>query len=193
MVIDPQIAFINSRVLLIDIGGTNIRTASADIGSSSLINPNKQNLDCLASFDEMLQGFLDEDASIKHLVFSMAGPKLHHSIAMTNREFKIDEAEVLKKFKVDSCHILNDWESIGHGLSLFKTQSGSSADGKCLKIKNNHIYLDFSKRRYACHKLSTWFSVSVYLIAICSIIAFRVPRIGRTGSEKTLFSRSGFL
>ena len=120
MVIDSQVAFINSRVLLIDIGGTNIRTASADIGSSTLINPNKQNLDCLASFDEMLQGFLDEDVSIKHLVFSIAGPKLHHSIAMTNREFTIDEAEILKKFKVDSCHILNDWESIGHGLSLFK-------------------------------------------------------------------------
>ena len=120
MVIDPQAAIINSRVLLIDIGGTNIRTTSADIGSSTLINPNKQNLDCLASFDEMLQGFLDEDVSIKHLVFSIAGPKLNHSIAMTNREFTIDEAEILKKFKVDSCNILNDWESIGHGLSLFK-------------------------------------------------------------------------
>ena len=120
MVINPQVTFINSRVLLIDIGGTNIRTASADIGSSSLINPNKQNLDCLASFDEMLQTFLDEDISIKHLVFSIAGPKLHNSIAMTNREFKIDEVKILKKFKVDSCHILNDWESIGHGLSLFK-------------------------------------------------------------------------
>ena len=122
MVIDPQVAFINSRVLLIDIGGTNIRTASADIGSDTLINPNKQNVDCLGSFDQMLQGFLDADASIKHLVFSIAGPKLHHSIAMTNREFEIDEAEILNKFKVDSCHILNDWESIGHGLSLFKKE-----------------------------------------------------------------------
>ena len=122
MVINPEAGFLNSRVLLIDIGGTNIRTASADIGSSSLIKANKQNLDCLDSFDEMLQSFLDEDISIKHLVFSIAGPKLHHSIAMTNREFKIDESEILKKFKVNSCHILNDWESIGHGLSLFKKE-----------------------------------------------------------------------
>ena len=122
MVIDPKIAFLNSRVLLIDIGGTNIRTASADIGSSKLINANKKNLDCLDSFDELLQGFLDDDLSIKHLVFSIAGPKLHHSISMTNREFEIDEAEILQKFKVDSCHILNDWESIGHGLSLFKKE-----------------------------------------------------------------------
>ena len=41
MVIDPKVAFINSRVLLVDIGGTNIRTASADIGSSELINASK--------------------------------------------------------------------------------------------------------------------------------------------------------
>ena len=122
MVIDSQVVFLNSRVLLIDIGGTNIRTASADIGSRSLINANKRNLDCLGSFDEMLQGFLDEDLSIKHLVFSIAGPKLHHSISMTNREFKIDESQILKKFKVDSCHILNDWEAIGHGLSLFERE-----------------------------------------------------------------------
>ena len=119
MVINSEVEFFNSRVLLIDIGGTNIRTAVADIGSRKLINPNKKNLDCLDSFDEVLQTFLDEDLLIKHLVFSIAGPKLHHSIKMTNREFKIDELEILQKFKVDSCHILNDWESIGHGLSLF--------------------------------------------------------------------------
>ena len=122
MVIDPKVAFFNSRVLLVDIGGTNIRTASADIGSSELINASKNNLDCLGSFDDMLQEFLDEDASIRHLVFSIAGPKLHNSIEMTNRNFKIDAVNILNKFSVDSCHILNDWESIGHGLSLFKKE-----------------------------------------------------------------------
>ena len=122
MVIDPKVAFFNSRVLLVDIGGTNIRTASADIGSSKLINARKNNLDCLGSFDDMLQEFLDEDASIRHLVFSIAGPKLHNSIEMTNRDFKIDAVNILNKFSVDSCHVLNDWESIGHGLPLFKKE-----------------------------------------------------------------------
>ena len=41
---------------------------------------------------------------------------------MTNRDFKIDAIKILNKFSVDSCHILNDWESIGHGLSLFKKE-----------------------------------------------------------------------
>ena len=120
MVTNPEVAFLNSKVLLIDIGGTNIRTASAEVGSSELLNANKKNLNCLDSFEEMLQGFLDQDSSLKHVVFSIAGPKLNNSISMTNREFKIDEAEILKNFEIDSCHILNDWESIGHGLSLFK-------------------------------------------------------------------------
>ena len=44
MVTNPQVAFLNSKVLLIDIGGTNIRTASAQVGSSELLNANKKNL-----------------------------------------------------------------------------------------------------------------------------------------------------
>jgi len=112
-----------SRVLLVDIGGTNIRAAIADIGSNNLKNIKKQNLDSLDSFEEIIQEFLDEDLCIKHIVLSIAGPKFQNSISMTNREFEIDESIILRKFKVDSCHILNDWESIGHGLSLFKNDA----------------------------------------------------------------------
>ena len=119
MVIKSEVSSLEKKVLLVDIGGTNIRTATAEIGSFELQNANKQNLDCLDSFDEIIQNLLNQDADIKHIVFSIAGPKLHQSIAMTNREFEIGELDILKKFEIDSCHILNDWESIGHGLSLF--------------------------------------------------------------------------
>ena len=118
---DSQDSFSDKKVLLIDIGGTNIRTATADIGSNEIKNASKQNLDCLDSFDEIIQNFLSKDQNIKHIVFSIAGPKVHQSISMTNRDFEIDEKIILKKFNLDSCHILNDWESIGHGLSLFNT------------------------------------------------------------------------
>ena len=118
---DSQDSFSDKKVLLIDIGGTNIRTATADIGSNVINNASKQNLDCLDSFDEIIQNLLSKDQNIKHIVFSVAGPKVHQSISMTNRDFEIDEKIILKKFDLDSCHILNDWESIGHGLSLFNT------------------------------------------------------------------------
>ena len=114
-------SFSDKKVLLIDIGGTNIRIATADIGSNEINNASKQNLDCLDSFDEIIQNLLSKDQNIKHIVFSVAGPKVNQSISMTNRDFEIDEKIILKKFDLDSCHILNDWESIGHGLSLFNT------------------------------------------------------------------------
>ena len=119
MAIKSKVSSLDKKVLLIDIGGTNIRTATAKIGSCELQNANKSNLDCLDPFDEIIQNLLNEDKDIKHIVFSIAGPKLHQSISMTNREFTIDELDIFNKFELDSCHILNDWESIGHGLSLF--------------------------------------------------------------------------
>ena len=122
---NSQDSFSDKKVLLIDIGGTNIRTATAEIGSNKVNNASKQNLDCLDSFDQIIQNLLSKDQNIKHIVFSVAGPKLHQSIAMTNRNFEINEKTILKKFSLDSCHILNDWESIGHGLSLFDTKEMS--------------------------------------------------------------------
>ena len=122
---NSQDSFSDKKVLLIDIGGTNIRTASAKIGSNEINNASKQNLDCLDSFDQIIQNHLSKDQNIRHIVFSVAGPKLHQSISMTNRDFEIDEKIILKKFNLDSCHILNDWESIGYGLSLFNANEMS--------------------------------------------------------------------
>ena len=122
---NSQDSFSDKKVLLIDIGGTNIRTATAKIGSNEINNASKQNLDCLDSFDQIIQNHLSKDQNIRHIVFSVAGPKLHQSISMTNRDFEIDEKIILKKFNLDSCHILNDWESIGYGLSLFNANEMS--------------------------------------------------------------------
>ena len=69
------------KVLLIDIGGTNIRTATAYIGSNEINNASKQNLDCLDSFDEIIQNLLSKDQNIKHIVFSVAGPKVNQQLS----------------------------------------------------------------------------------------------------------------
>tara|TARA_B100001121_G_C18615659_1_gene586703 strand:- start:135 stop:1037 length:903 start_codon:yes stop_codon:yes gene_type:complete len=105
---------------LVDIGGTNVRTAIANIGSRDLINPVKRNHNQIVSIDALISNFLNEDLSIKHIVFSVAGPKINDSISMTNAEFQIDKNSILENFKLDSCHILNDWESIGHSLSIIQ-------------------------------------------------------------------------
>jgi glucokinase len=119
MVINSEILPATQKVLLIDVGGTNIRTCSAFVGSYELLNPHKENTSCLDSFDTLIQSFLDEDPLINHIVFSVAGPKINNAISMTNRDFKLDANDILLKFDISSCHILNDWESIGYSLSLF--------------------------------------------------------------------------
>ena len=48
---------------------------------------------------------------------------------MTNAQLQIDKKYILENFKLDSCHILNDWESIGHSLSIVRNNE--------IKIINN--------------------------------------------------------
>ena len=121
MVINPT-KNSKEKALLIDIGGTNIRTCKAFIGDAELHDPLKKSTSCLKDFDSLIKTFLDEDSDIRHLVISVAGPKLNDSITMTNRNFKINENDVLNKFDIDTCEILNDWESIGHSLRLFNDE-----------------------------------------------------------------------
>ena len=116
---NPETVSSTQKVLLIDIGGTNLRTATAYAGSFELLNPHKENTGSLSSLDKLLQSFLDSDPLIRHIVFSVAGPKINNSISMTNRDFTLDASLILQKFDISSCYILNDWESIGHSLSLF--------------------------------------------------------------------------
>ena len=72
-----------SKVLLIDIGGTNLRYAYSDGNYSSLNDTNKIQLSCIKGFDEILTN-LTKDKDVDSLVISVAGPKINGSITMTN-------------------------------------------------------------------------------------------------------------
>ena len=109
---------LDKNLLLVDIGGTNIRYAYSNIGDSDFVSENKAELDSLNDFDNLMSVLLAK-SDIKHIVFSIAGPKVNNSIKMTNRNFEIDADEIKKKFNLDSCYLLNDWESIGYSIRTF--------------------------------------------------------------------------
>ena len=109
---------LDKNLLLVDIGGTNIRYAYSNIGDSGFVSENKAELDSLNDFDNLMSVLLAE-SDVKHIVFSVAGPKVNNSIKMTNRNFEIDADEIRKKFNLDSCYLLNDWESIGYSIRTF--------------------------------------------------------------------------
>ena len=109
---------LDKNLLLVDIGGTNIRYAFSNIGASDFVSENKAELDSLTNFDNLMSKLLSE-SNVKNIVFSVAGPKVNNSIKMTNRNFEIDAEAIKQRFNLESCHLLNDWESIGYSMKTF--------------------------------------------------------------------------
>ena len=109
---------LDKNLLLVDIGGTNIRYAYSNIGDSDFVSENKAELDSLNDFDSLMSELLAK-SDVKNIVFSVAGPKVNNSIKMTNRNFEIDADEIRKRFNLESCYLLNDWESIGYSIRTF--------------------------------------------------------------------------
>ena len=109
---------LDKNLLLVDIGGTNIRYAYSNIGDCSFVSENKAELESLNDFDNLISGLL-ANSVVKNIVFSVAGPKVNNSIKMTNRNFEIDADVIRKRFNLKSCHLLNDWESIGYSIRTF--------------------------------------------------------------------------
>ena len=109
---------LDKNLLLVDIGGTNIRYAYSNIGASDFVFENKAELDSLTNFDNLMSKLLSE-SNVKNIVFSVAGPKVNNSIKMTNRNFEIDAEAIKQRFNLESCHLLNDWESIGYSMITF--------------------------------------------------------------------------
>ena len=107
-----------NKVLLVDIGGTNLRYAYSDGDFSTIKDTNKIQLSCIKGFNEILTD-LTKGKNVDSLVISVAGPKIKGSITMTNRDFSINEEDIKNSFQFKTCHLLNDWESIGHSLAAY--------------------------------------------------------------------------
>ena len=85
------------RILVIDLGGTNLRAAFADADDTSLVDVQKIKLDCIDEFYNILDELILKYPGTKDVVISVAGPKNGDSITMTNRNWKIVSSEVKKK------------------------------------------------------------------------------------------------
>ena len=109
---------LDKNLLLVDIGGTNIRYAYSNIGDLSFVSEIKAELESLNDFDNLISELL-ANSVVKNIVFSVAGPRVNNSIKMTNRNFQIDADAIRKRFNLESCHLLNDWESIGYSIKTF--------------------------------------------------------------------------
>ena len=126
------------KVLLLDLGGTNIRYAIADKGRKTISEISKKNIET-KDLDKLLENLLTKGSEkILNLVMSVAGPKFEETIEMTNRSLKIDSNELKKKYNLKECHLLNDWESIAYGHAFLDSQDISNVINKDASPYNNN-------------------------------------------------------
>ena len=125
-----------NKLLLIDIGGTNIRYATAYSDSDEISRINKKAFN-EATFYENLEELIKEH-NINTLIMSVAGPKIDNSITMTNKNFSFNQDNLKEKFKLKECYLLNDWESIAHSYCYIKESIKIIQDGKT--YNNNLLF-----------------------------------------------------
>ena len=125
-----------NKLLLIDIGGTNMRYATAYSDSDEISSINKKAFN-ETTFYENLEELIKEH-NINTLIMSVAGPKIDNSITMTNKNFSFDQDNLKEKFKLKECYLLNDWESIAHSYSYIKESIKIIQDGKT--YNNNLLF-----------------------------------------------------
>ena len=92
--------------LLIDLGGTNVRSAFFFKNNLSKISKEKITD---GEFVPFLSELLDEEKNrIDYLVIAAAGPNNQDSINLTNRNLLIDSSELETKLNLKKCLLLND-------------------------------------------------------------------------------------
>jgi len=89
------------NILVIDLGGTNIRAGYGSAGEAELDKIQKIKLDKLEHFYETLDYLLESSVDkIEHVVISVAGPRDGSLVTMTNRDWIISSDELQQKFKL---------------------------------------------------------------------------------------------
>ncbi len=116
-----------NNLLVIDLGGTNIRAAFGSKDGKGLEHIQKIKLDRIEHFYEILDQLIStRKTGVDHVVISVAGPKNGNYITMTNRDWKISAEELKAKFNLNSCDLLNDWEAIAYSLPCLQDQDLNS-------------------------------------------------------------------
>ena len=126
-----------SNLLLVDIGGTNIRYAVYDNDSPDINDVHKTKFE-IDVFDEMLKKIIDAN-NVDQLVISAAGPKIENTISMTNKNFVLNSDVLRKKFNLKKCYLLNDWEAIAHSFDYVSRNIKFIKNGK--KFNNQTLFL----------------------------------------------------
>ncbi|MAR95424.1 MAG: hypothetical protein CMD46_03580 [Gammaproteobacteria bacterium] len=126
-----------NKAFLVDVGGTNMRYAFANSIDDDISEINKQPFKA-KEFEGFIQRIIDEN-NISILIISIAGPKINNSITMTNRSYTFDGDKIKKKYNLQECILLNDWEAIAHSYDYISNDIELIKPG--LKFNDTRLFL----------------------------------------------------
>ena len=100
-------------ILLLDLGGTNLRVGYGNKDQKSVLKISKQKIHSNEELHKIIQEIV-EGSNTSEIVMSVAGPKRDNKITMTNRNLVLDEIELKKIQK----QIISICSMIGNQLDI---------------------------------------------------------------------------
>lgn len=114
---------VNTRetVLVGDAGGTNVRFGLAVLSDDriSLTDFKKMPGDDFTCFEDALVKYIDDTGISlrgKRTVFALAGPPQNGVVALTNRDWRVSESDLIQKFGFSAAHLVNDFTAMARGI-----------------------------------------------------------------------------
>ncbi|MEM8654062.1 MAG: glucokinase [Pseudomonadota bacterium] len=104
--------------LVADVGGTNCRLALADADGVRDDTVRRFPNDEYDSFAAVARGYLEEHPGLTSAAIAIAGPVGHGEGRLTNRDWHFDAEGLAKDLSLDTVHLLNDLEALGHAICV---------------------------------------------------------------------------
>lgn len=111
--------------LVADVGGTNCRLALADHAGVQETTVRRFRNEDFASFAELAHGYIADKPPLTSAAIAIAGPVGKGEGRLTNRDWHFDAAGLAQDLSLDSVHLLNDLEALGHAICVL---SGASLE-----------------------------------------------------------------
>lgn len=109
------------RIIVGDVGGTNVRFAQADENQRSSSNGldywTSEN-DNFSSFEDALENYIEtkQISQIEHGLFALAGPIKNDSVDLTNRNWTVSAKNLVKRFGFKSVRLVNDYAAMARSI-----------------------------------------------------------------------------
>ncbi|WP_299044019.1 glucokinase [uncultured Tateyamaria sp.] len=104
--------------LVADVGGTNCRLALADAGGVRSDTVRRFANDAYGSFAEVARGYIAAHPGVTSAAIAIAGPVGKGEGRLTNRDWHFDADALAQDLSLDSVHLLNDLEALGHAICV---------------------------------------------------------------------------